>query len=236
MECLEFRRLCGSDPHNEDPAFVGHLQSCRRCAVYADELRSLDALILAALEVEPAPIAAAPDSIDQQPSPWAAEKPSWRQARWLGIAASLVLVVGLGVGLWVAAPSSTLARDIVEHIHHEPKALVETDVSVGSDDIYRVMNRAGYRLKDGVALVTYTRTCIFRGEKVPHLVVQGQQGPITVMVLPDIAVERPLAVDEDGFVGTIVPFDAGSIAVIGEPGEDLNTMTAQLVNGIERRN
>lgn len=235
MECLEFRRLCGSDPHNEDPLFVAHAESCSRCAAYAREMRAFDNLLLQALEVEPPDASAIPVGISTEE----AAQPGgafWRPVRWLGLAASLVLVAGLAAGIWVGTSSDTLARDIVEHIHHEPKSLVTTDVSVRSEDIYRVMNRAGYRLRDDVALVTYTRTCIFRGQKVPHLVIQGRQGPITVMLLPEIDVARTISVDEDGFVGTIVPFDEGSLAVIGEPGEDLKIMTAQLVEGIERSN
>ncbi len=233
MECLEFRRLCGSDPHNEDPAFVAHAESCSHCATFARETRAFDTVILEALKVEPAHPTVMPAAIlgEEASQP---RQAFWRPVRWLGLAASVVLVAGLAAGIWVGTSSDTLARDVVEHIHHEPKSLVTTDVSVRSEDIYRVMNRAGYRLRDDVALVTYTRTCVFRGHKVPHLVIQGRQGPITVMLLPEIDVARTISVDQDGFVGTIVPFDEGSLAVVGEPGEDLDMMTAQLVDGIER--
>jgi hypothetical protein len=55
---------------------------------------------------------------------------------------------------------------------------------------------------------------------VAHFVVQGEQGPVTVLLLPNEKVNGPERVDEDGFVGTIVPLQiGGSIAVVGEPGE-----------------
>jgi len=230
MECLEFRRQCGADPNSGDPAYQAHAESCPACAEYARELRALDGLILQALKID------VPRGADDQLSGSStAHKPAWQQPRWLGLAASVLLAVSVAAGIWVTLPEDTLAGEVVEHILHEPKALSESTARVGSEDIYKVMARAGYALDQDVGLVTYTRTCVFRGYEVPHLVVQGRQGPITVMLLPDIPVVQPVAVDESGFSGTIIPFDKGSLAIVGESGEtEIGQMTRSLVDGIGR--
>lgn len=228
MECLEFRRLCGADPDIGDLAFVQHAESCERCGDYAREIRVLDDLILRALKVEVPPAAGDPfeDRGHERIS-------TWRQARWLGLAASLILAVIVGTGIWGTLPTDTLAGEVVEHILHEPKSLSESAVSVASEDIYKVLAGAGYALQEEIGIVTYSRTCIFRGYEVPHLVVQGQRGPITVMLLPDISIVQPISVSESGFSGSIIPFDKGSLAVVGEHGEEqLGQMTQRLVDGI----
>ena len=228
MECLEFRRQCGADPNNADPAYRQHAESCPACGEYAREMKALDGLILKALEID------VPPATEVEPAGAPKPEPAWRQPRWLGLAASLFLAVGVTTGIWVSLPKDTLAGEVVEHILHEPKALSESTVRVASEDIYRVMARAGYALDEDVGFVTYSRTCIFRGYEVPHLVVQGQQGPITVMLLPDIPVVQPVLVDQSGFSGNIIPFDKGSLAIVGEPGEtEIGEMTRILVEGIE---
>jgi hypothetical protein len=229
MECLEFRRLCGIDPSSADAAYREHAESCPGCGEYARELQALDGLILQALKID------VPQSSDNIKAPSAPEpRPAWVRPRWLGLAASLLLAVGVAAGIWVTLPKDSLAGEVVEHILHEPKALSESTVRVASEDIYRVMARAGYALDEGVGLVTYSRTCVFRGYEVPHLVIQGNNGPITVMLLPDIPLVQPVAVDESGFSGSIIPFDKGSLAIVGEPGEtEIGRMTRNLVEGIE---
>ena len=70
-------------------------------------------------------------------------------------------------------------------------------------------------------MVSYAQSCRFRGEKVPHLVVQTDAGPVTVMVLRNEKVTAPVKFAEQGYVGTILPAGPGSVAVIGPTGADL---------------
>ena len=35
------------------------------------------------------------------------------------------------------------------------------------------------------SLITYARTCVINGKKVPHLTVQGEQGPVMILLMPD---------------------------------------------------
>jgi hypothetical protein len=61
---------------------------------------------------------------------------------------------------------------------------------------------------------------------VPHLVVQTDAGPVTVMVLTHELPRAPMRFDEHGYRGMIVPVVGhGSIAVLErEPGADLTIM------------
>jgi hypothetical protein len=71
-------------------------------------------------------------------------------------------------------------------------------------------------------MVSYAQSCLFRGRHVPHLVVQTDMGPVTVMVLVHENVTAARTFDEGGYRGTIVPVPGhGSIAVLvkGDEGD-----------------
>jgi hypothetical protein len=96
-----------------------------------------------------------------------------------------------------------------------------------------VLERGGIRLRPEIGTVSYANTCLFRGRLVPHLVVQTDDGPVTVMVLRHERPARPVAFDEQGQSGRIVPVGPGSIAVIGEAGVDLEQVTSAVTGAVE---
>ena len=71
------------------------------------------------------------------------------------------------------------------------------------------------RLSNGAGMVSYASSCAFRGHRVPHLVIQTESGPVTVMVLVHEGVRKPVRFDEQGYRGVIVPVAGhGSLAVL----------------------
>ena len=48
-------------------------------------------------------------------------------------------------------------------------------------------------------------TCLFRGRLVPHFVVRTEQGPFTVMILPEERVRAPEHFQESGYSGMLLP-------------------------------
>ena len=83
-----------------------------------------------------------------------------------------------------------------------------------------------------IAGVSYARSCIFRGRLVPHLVVQGEKGPVTVMILPDLEVDEPTSFSEQGFFGTILPAATGSIAIIAGEESDIEEVSEPIIQSL----
>lgn len=164
-----------------------------------------------------------------------------RTVRWLpaAIAASLVLAVGVIVyGLYDARyfGGGDLGADLVAHMHHEPESLRRTDVWVDPGEFDRVLRQAGARMSVAPPAVSYVKLCPFRGRMVAHFVVQASHGPVTVLLLPDEHVPSRMALDENGFVGTLVPLeDGGSIAVVGEADDDINEVKDQVASALRWR-
>jgi hypothetical protein len=157
---------------------------------------------------------------------------------WLAMAASAVFAAVLGGSLWLAAPGASLAADVVSHMAEEPDAWSRTDQPVPDPMLDRVMGESQLRFKGSAGLVTYASSCLFRGHRVPHLVVQTAAGPVTVMVLAAETVKRPVRFDEQGYRGVIVPVPAhGSLAVLQrDPGNDMdaiNSVAARVRDALE---
>lgn len=222
MDCLEFRRTAGGDPQHLPEDARLHAETCPRCAEHLRRLRAFDKRIRVALSVpaggEFGPAVAAPESgLDRR--------------RWMALAASVVGGVMVGTLLWVWSPRDSLARDLADHVGHEPQAMTSS-APADVDVVARALERGGVRLRPDVGAVSYANSCEFRGHTVPHLVVQTDRGPVTVMVLRHERAAAPSSFDEQGYSGRIVPAGPGSIAVIGGTGADLDQVTAEVLAAV----
>jgi hypothetical protein len=215
IDCTQCRRTLLADPHAASPELAEHLAHCPECPAYRERLMRFEDRLTSALR------------IDAQMARRSAQAP-WlpaRRNRWLAMAAGLVVALLVGTTLWLGAPHTSLAADVVAHMAGEPEAWARTDVPVPSADLAPVLAEAHMQLRPDAGMVSYAQSCQFRGHHVPHLVVQTDMGPVTVMVLVHENVAAARMFDESGYRGTIVPVPGhGSIAVLvkgdaGDPAE-----------------
>lgn len=229
MECDTFRERIGTDPADLDAECAEHERSCVPCAAYAARVRGSERVIHEALRFDVERVrkpAVLPDE-----SIHAATTPRW------AIAAS---VVAAGLALWVGSrfmPSDDpvqLAAAVEEHWSHEPESWVRTSTPVAGS----VLEAA---LGDGVSVdierlnvVSYARSCLVNGRWVPHLVVQGDAGPVMVLLMADekVAEEIPLDIPAEGVRGVIVPVDDGSIAILGDDAESFETIEQDVSDAV----
>jgi len=223
MDCTTCRRTLMADPHDPDPALREHRGRCEECNRYAERLLRFESRLERALRVQQpgrGGAAAAPPGIAVP------RRPAYRK-RWLAMAASF-LVAAIAGGLWLVAPRSSLAADVVTHMAGEPQAWRRTDVPVPDGALQGVLDDSHLRVTSDAGIVSYASSCEFRGHQVPHLVIQTASGPVTVMVLVHEAAKKTQPFEEQGYRGVIIPVAGhGSLAV-------LTRGTATDVNTIER--
>lgn len=228
MNCGDARFALAADPHSGDPALLAHLGQCAACAAYAGDMRELDRRLHAALAV-PVPAVELPSgpypSAVTMPAPGrsAARRETTRR---FALAASIAGVAVLAGLLWGGFPRESLASAVVAHMAEEPGAW-STTAALSHAEVDAVLARSGVRLARGLPDVTYAHSCLFRGQPVPHLVVQTVDGPVTVLVLPAAAVERSVRFDEGGYRGTLVPAQRGSLAVLARDDADVDRVAQQ---------
>jgi hypothetical protein len=229
MDCGHVRRTLLAEPSSDDAELRLHLTTCHDCTRYALELRRFEGRLERALRVE-----VNPRLMEQRVvTPLRAARPRGARAwdpphrRWLAAAASVLLGTAVAVSLWVAAPGRSLAADVVKHMAEEPNAWARTEVPVPEPDLVKVLTDSHVRFRLSAGLVSYASSCSFRGHTVPHLVVQTDSGPVTVMVLTHEALRSAMRFNEQGYRGVIVPVPGhGSLAVL-ERGPDMDIKTVE---------
>ncbi len=226
MNCLEYRQICGADPGHVATEFRDHEMACEDCQSYAREMRALDERIRKALAFD------VPTS--ERHSRTVALQPvvrRWRPAR-LGIAASLFAAIGLSVGVWLSTPPPALADAVTGHLKHERRAWQPTDNPVAGEVLDAVLQHADVQMKGNVGLISYARTCSIRGNDVPHLMIQGERGPVMVLIMRNETVEETIPLRAKGYEGLIVPVGEGSIAIVGREGEPIAPLSDKISQSV----
>jgi Protein of unknown function (DUF3379) len=243
VTCDDVRFALEAEPGREDPALAAHLHACPACAAYRQELLDFDRRLRAAMTVavpahDFASLARATSDAPGGQSTvvkWPATPGARRPAafvRSLALAASVAGVAILAGLLWAGFPRQSLASDVVAHMAHEPQAWSTTRV-LPADDVEAALGRRDVRLREPSLAVTYVQTCWFRGRRVPHLVVQTESGPVTLLVLTSEAVEAREPFADHGYRGVLVPAPRGSLAVLARDGGNVDEVVRRALESLQ---
>ncbi len=204
MNHAQYRTAVLSDPHDRNPEVRAHRDQCADCAAYTEKLLRFEARLARAMQID---VRSTPEAESL------GRRPRRAAARWLALAASVV-VGAVVVGLAWVVPSRSLAAAVVAHMAGEPDAW-QTQAAVAAPDLDAVLQDSKLQLMPGAGTVSYASSCAFRGHVVPHLVVQSDSGPVTVMVLVHESKAKWKQFDEQGYRGVIVPVKGhGALAVL----------------------
>ena len=226
MNCEEYREAITADPSESFAEGTAHAAACSACSRYRDRMRALDERIAAALAID-VPALRMPELAAVGRAGNVVEFPAARPGKlpaplWLGIAAGVVLAAFVGFGLFSPDGSgATLAEEVIAHMEHEQASRRVTTVSVPEQQLHRVIDPEVSAMDAGIGLVSYAQTCVINGNAVPHLVIQGESGPVTLILLPDEEIENAIPLAGENVHGVIVPVGQGSVAIIGERAEQL---------------
>jgi hypothetical protein len=234
MQCEKYRKAIAAEPSAPGEEVLAHVAGCPDCAAFHDEMLALDASVERALAIDvpelelPAlPPAAAPGGGTVVDLRRQARGPAARRRRPM-------MLVGLAAGIAAVAmvsllrPSDTpsLAEAVVAHMDHEQASRQVTTVPVAEQALDAVVAPRVSGLPDGIGIVSYASSCVIRGNTVPHLVVQGEAGPITLILLPDEKTERAIELAGEHVHGLILPVGDGSIAIIGGREDQMDEVEA----------
>lgn len=240
MNCEEYREAITADP-SESFADGAHAAGCADCRRYRDGLRALDQRIVAALAIDVPPLRMPelPPALDESGNVVKFPGRSGRVSAplWLGIAAGLVVAAFVGFGLLSPEPSgAVLADQVIAHMDHEQASRRVTSVSVPERQLHDVIGSRVSALDTGIGLVSYAQSCVINGNRVPHLVIQGESGPVTLILLPDEQIHDAIPLSGEHVHGVIVPVGGGSVAIIGQRTEQLSeidTIRQRIVESVE---
>jgi hypothetical protein len=232
MNCEDYRQAIAADPSYDGGD--AHLSACSGCRAYRDEMRAFDRKIGRALAIE-VPSLGMPElpEVDTADVVPLAGRRRFTMPAWMAVAAVLVLGAFIGVRMFgsnVTYPS--LADEIVAHLDHEPYALRVTDRPVSDRRLAKVVPASVANMNHDAGLITYAQTCVINGKKIPHLVLQGEQGPVTILLLPDETIDSAVQLEGESINGVLLPVGGGSVAIIGERDERLDDVRQNVLNSV----
>ncbi len=235
MEASNFKEIIAADPAVDLDTLELSAEERVQAEAIRDEMRALDGLIEQALSID-VPDLTMPSlpeldtgNVAQMP---VRNKPRFTTPAWIGIAASVALVAVIGFRAMTPTTYPSLADEVIAHLDHEPQALMPRSTPVAARDLENVVDRNGVELDRGVGLVTYAKSCVINGKTVPHLVIKGESGPVTLLLMPDEYVDSAVPLKGESINGVILPVGDGSIAIIGEQDEDLSKIEKQVVDSV----
>ena len=212
-DCRHVKLAIGGDPSNLSAEVRQHIAGCAACAKFRDETLAMEGRLKAALELPLHKFRA----------------PAKAPVRRYALAASLLLAVLVAAGGWLLLPQPALAEDLVEHIRHESGSWA-LQRRLSPEEVGAVLKRAGVKY-DSRLPVVYASPCPIRGHVVPHLVVQTEHGPVTVMLLAHEKVKSASEFHEGEYRGTLVPAGEGSVAIVTRDGRDSAAVMDQVLAG-----
>ena len=232
MNCNEYREAIAADPAFEGGA--DHLQGCEDCRAFRREMQTLNVQIAKAMQLS-VPALKMPElpTIDAGKVVSLPSRQPLSRPVWFAMAASVLIAVFLGVRmLGVGASYDSLGEEIIAHLDHEPYALRVTDVPVSDAKLERVVPASIAHMDHSAGVITYAQTCVIDGKRVPHLVIQGETGPVTILLMPEQGVAGAEALEGDNIHGVILPVGDGSIAIIGTREETLERVEQSVLDSV----
>jgi len=102
--------------------------------------------------------------------------------------------------------------------------------SPGMGEVDRVGSERSRPRRELAVEVRYAGICDIRRRPGAHLVLAGERGPVTVLLMPDERVSQRAPLRTGDLEGVVLPVDGGSMAIVGSRGEPLNALAVEMLH------
>jgi len=225
MNFSEFKKLIGADPHNRDSATLRARNSAPEFEAAAAEAEVFEEKLQSALSIQPpADLLDSIKAISQQP----AKRRNWIP---LAMAASLLITVGAVTLVWKQSHQwESVEAYVADHYSHDGSKLVaQATELVAQQDIDKIMAKLGAaadeRLSGRIKFIKFCPTPEGRGA---HMVVSTDQGPMTIIFMPETQVADGEMLEFDQMHAMLVNLEHGSAVIIGEQGQAVENLQAMV--------
>jgi hypothetical protein len=225
MNFSEFKKLIGADPLNRDAETLRARQSSPEFEAAAAEAEAFEEKLQAAVLVSP------PDdllnqikSISQQP----ARRRSWVP---LALAASLLVFFGAAGLVWKQTHQwDSVEAYVADHYSHDGSAvLAKAGEKLSDQDIAKVLSRLNARADEQLTgLITFIKFCPTPDGRGAHMVVSTDQGPVTIIYMPEVQATDGEVVRFDQMHASLVNLEHGSAAIIGSQSQNVDDLVVMV--------
>ena len=225
MNFSEFKKLIGADPLNRDSETLRARNSAPEFETAAAEAEAFEEKLRSALLIQPpADLLGSIQAISQQP----AKRRNWIP---LALAASLLITVGAVTIVWKQSHQwESVEAYVADHYSHDGSKLVAqaTDV-VAQKDIDKIMAKLGATANEQLSgRIRFIKFCPTPEGRGAHMVVSTDQGPMTIIFMPETQVADGEMIEFDQMHAMLVNLEHGSAAIIGEQGQAVENLHAMV--------
>ena len=236
MNCTDYKNAVTAEPEFLDES--GHVEACANCQAYRDEILALDERLVAAMDVS-VPDLVMPElpAIENENKAEKVVDLSSRRATprpvWYAMAATVLIAAVVGLRMQGSDISyGTLEEQVLAHVDHEPAALLPSNTPVSDHQLNNAVPNEIATMNHDSGLITYAQSCSINGKDVPHLVIQGAHGPITILLMPHEALAEATTIQGESIKGILLPVGGGSIAIIGDREEQLDLVKENVLDSV----
>ena len=234
MNFSEFKRLIGADPWNKDPETLRARNSAPEFERAASDAEVFERKLQSALHVEaPANLLMDIKKISSQP----VKRRNWVP---LALAASLVVAVGAVSMVWKQSQQwESIEAYLADHYSHDGAAMLahttdaasEQDIAEMTSSIMASLNAsAGQQLTGQIKFIKFCPTPEGRGA---HMVVNTDQGPMTIIFMPETQVTDGEMVEFDQMHAYMIDLEHGSAAIIGRRSQPVKSLESLVRNSLK---
>lgn len=228
MNDREFTERLFANPQDDSPEFLAALEGNSPREEQRAKLRDFDAVLRRELTSIAVPgdlrqklLNPAGNSAARNSNEHAAANAHWFR-RALPVAACLVVAIGLGV-YSRGAQNAELEAEILAHVYWEAAFLDRTE-ALGMPALNAKLDEVlGASMEDdgdtADMLVTYADDCWVAKKIAVHMIMRGETGPVSVMMIPNTPVDSEFSIGDERFEGLVTPTAGGNLVVIGEKQE-----------------
>lgn len=236
MDCLEFRRLLGTDPRMLDRAAREHLERCGFCADAHARAQAFETRLASAMSV-PVPDGLADRILlAQLTAQRQRQRSGRRRGTWIALAAAACAALVIGVSRYtpIPVPAAALSDLVVAHVSgpEERDALLKRD-PLPADLVRHAFADRGVTLASVPSNVAYVSECGIGKYRSVHMVMPENGAPVSVVYV----VQKRAAAGQDfrskGLVGREVPMAKGTLVMLAQDSGRFDALEHTWRNAIE---
>lgn len=227
MSFSEFKRLLGADPYNRDSGTLGARSSGPEFELAAETAEAFEHKLESVLRIQPpADLLETIQAIPEQRFNWMP----------LAMAASLLLAIGaVGVAWQQSQQLQQVEAYLAKHYANDGSVLLKRAAGgVSAQSIHRIMASlnatVGQPLTERIQYIKFCPTPAGRGA---HMVVSTQQGPVTIIFMPETLVTDGKVVEFDQMHAYLLNLEHGSVAIIGTRTQPVETLKVVVKNALK---
>ena len=230
MNFSEFKRLIGADPLNRDAETLRARQSSPEFEAAATEAEVFEEKLQAAVHFNPPhDLLSQIKGISQQPV---------RQRSWvpLALAASLLVFVGAAGMVWKQSHQwDSVEAYVADHYSHDGSAVVaKAGDKLPGQEVAKILAMLDARADEQLSgLITFIKFCPTPDGRGAHMVVSTDQGPMTIIYMPNVQATDGEVVRFDQMHASLINLERGSAAVIGDQSQNVDSMVVMVRNALK---